>query len=185
MWPILLTGIAIFFARIVDVSLGTLRTISIVRGRTRTAFVLGFFEVSVWIIVLGAVIDQVSAQPILGFFYALGFSAGNVVGIKVERKLAWGHAAIRIFSPAHGPQMAAALREKGFAVTTFRGEGRSGPVLEVFLVCKRRRCSNALKIVRDIDEKVFYTMESSGHVSRLHATGVLQPTGWRSILKKK
>jgi len=185
MWSILLTGTLIFLARIVDVSLGTLRTISIVRGRTGAAFFLGFFEVAVWIFVLGAVIEQVSAQPVLGLFYALGFSTGNVVGIMVERKLAWGHTSLRIFSPAHGPQLAAALREQGFRVTTFQGEGRSGPLLELFLVCSRNKCPAVLKVVRAIDENVFYTMESPGHVSQVMDAGGAAPTGWRAILKKK
>jgi len=36
----LLTGILIFCARVIDVSLGTLRTISIVQGKTQAAFSL-------------------------------------------------------------------------------------------------------------------------------------------------
>ena len=42
-----LLGVLIFFARIIDVSVGTLRTISIVQGRTKVAFFLAFIETSV------------------------------------------------------------------------------------------------------------------------------------------
>jgi len=86
----LLTGILVFLARVADVSMGTMRTISIVRGRTKTAFVLGFVEISLWLVVIAAVLASISSRPILGIFYALGFSTGNVAGILLERRIAFG-----------------------------------------------------------------------------------------------
>ena len=89
---ILLTGILIFFARIVDVALGTLRTIVTVQGRTVNAFFLGIAEVIIWILVVSTVVHQIKETPVLIVFYALGFASGNVVGILVERKLEIGRA---------------------------------------------------------------------------------------------
>ncbi len=61
-----LLGILVFLARVVDVSVGTLRTISIVQGRTKIAFFLAFIETTVWLIVLSAVLPQVMHTPLLG-----------------------------------------------------------------------------------------------------------------------
>ena len=44
-------------------------------------------------------------QPILGVFYALGFSTGNVVGIILERRIAFGHIILRIISTESGKEM--------------------------------------------------------------------------------
>ena len=99
--PILLTGLAIFLARIVDVSLGTLRTISIVQGRTWVSFWLGFVEIIIWLWVISTVIPQVREIPILAIFYAFGFACGNMVGIRIERWLAFGHIIIRVISREH------------------------------------------------------------------------------------
>jgi uncharacterized protein YebE (UPF0316 family) len=87
---ILLTGLLIFFARICDVSIGTVRTIVTVQGRTVIAFFLAIFEIVIWITVASAVIHQIKEQPVLVLFYAFGFAKGNVVGIIFERKLAFG-----------------------------------------------------------------------------------------------
>lgn len=76
---ILLTGIAIFLARIIDVSLGTLRTISIIQGRTWVSFWLGFGEIIIWLWVISTVIPQIKDIPILAIFYAFGFTFGNMV----------------------------------------------------------------------------------------------------------
>jgi uncharacterized protein YebE (UPF0316 family) len=108
---ILLTGVLIFFARIVDVSVGTVRTIVTVQGRTRLAFVLGFIEVTIWVTIISAIVQQIYTAPILAIFYGLGFATGNVVGIALERKIALGHVALRAFSRTAGPRAAARLRD--------------------------------------------------------------------------
>jgi uncharacterized protein YebE (UPF0316 family) len=85
-------GVLVFMARVVDVAVGTLRTISIIQGRTRAAFFLAFVETSIWLLVLCAVLPKVIELPLLGIFYAFGFATGNVVGILVEKRLATGYA---------------------------------------------------------------------------------------------
>ncbi len=65
-------GFVVFAARVADVSLGTLRTIAIVHGRTAMAFGLGFFESVIWLAVVSTIVQTVAEQPALGVIYALG-----------------------------------------------------------------------------------------------------------------
>ncbi|MBD3349193.1 MAG: DUF2179 domain-containing protein [Candidatus Eisenbacteria bacterium] len=181
----LLTGVAVFLLRIVDVSLGTIRTISTVQGRTRTAFLLGFVEVSMWLAVIAAIVPSVAQRPILGVFYALGFSTGNVVGILIERKLAFGHAILRVITPQRGEKLARALRNSGHAVTCFEGTGRTGPVLEVCAVCRRKDLKEILGLVGQIVPDAFYVTEPVGMVRSVRRPTMQPPTGWRAVLKKK
>ncbi len=181
----LLTGILIFFARIVDVSLGTMRTISIVQGRTRIAFVLGFVEVSLWLFVIATILRQIMEHPLLGIFYALGFSSGNVLGILLERRLAFGHLVLRVVSSRFGREMAEKIRSAGFAVTTFEGEGMSGPVTLLYVVCRRRDMKDIVPIIRSIDDDAFYITEQAGRVSKLKYPSMEQATGFRALLKRK
>ncbi len=131
-------GILIFLARIIDVSVGTLRTISIIQGRTKIAFFLAFIETSVWLIVLSEVLPKVVQEPLLGVFYAFGFASGNVVGILVEKRLAMGYINFRIITGKHAKEITTLLREKGFAVTTFEGEGKDGKVTEIYVATDRK-----------------------------------------------
>ena len=182
---ILLTGIAIFFARIVDVSLGTLRTISIVQGRRWMAFWLGFFEISLWLIVISTVIHKVTEAPVLGLFFAFGFATGNMVGIQIEKWLALGHIILKVISKEQFEQMTQCIREAGYAVTTFHGEGKEGPVVELYIVCARKNLTNILSLVKEIEPTAFYILEHVGAVNKIYRPILQQPTGWRSILKKK
>ncbi|MBU0514493.1 MAG: DUF2179 domain-containing protein [Proteobacteria bacterium] len=184
-WPTILLGFGIFFARIADVSMGTLRTISIVHGRTTLSFFLGLIEISLWLAVISAVLQRIMVEPILAVFFALGFSTGNVVGIKLERRLAMGHIVLRVLSRRWGQQMATRLRDEGFAVTTFHGRGRSGPVTEVYLVCRRKDLKKVIPLVNSIDPESFYITEQAGSVSKVFRPVMQSLTGWRAIMKKK
>jgi uncharacterized protein YebE (UPF0316 family) len=182
---ILLTGAVIFVARICDVSIGTIRTIVTVQGRTTIAFVLAIFEISIWVTVASTVITQIRDQPLLVIFYAFGYATGNVVGIMVERKLAFGTMILRIITRRAGSEIADHLRQKGQPVTIFRGEGMLGPVSELYIACRRRELKWILPEVQRIDPKLFYVLEQARDMSK-----VLKPLysplgGWRATDKRK
>ncbi len=178
-------GIVVFLARITDVSLGTLRTIAIVHGRTAMAFWLGFFESAIWLAVVSTIVGTVAAQPILGVIYALGFATGNLVGIKVEKMIAMGHLILRIISRKNSSTIANTLRNKGFSVTAFEGEGKYGPVTELYVVCRRRDLKYLMNTTLTLDSEAFYVTEQAGSVSNI-CRPVMQPaTGWRAVIKKK
>ena len=182
---IYLLGILIFFARIIDVSVGTVRTISIIQGRTKMAFFLGFIEISMWLMVLSAVLQKVMESPLLAVFYALGFSTGNVVGILIEKKLAMGYTNFRVISSKNGRKIAEKIREKGYRSTIFEGEGKDGKVMEVYVVCERKALPEIIRIVKEIEPTAFYITEQVGIVSKMLRPMMVPATGWRSIHKKK
>ncbi|MBI5063303.1 MAG: DUF2179 domain-containing protein [Desulfatitalea sp.] len=182
---ILLTGLVIFLARICDVSIGTVRTIITVQGRTTIAFFLATFEIIIWVLVASTVINQVRVQPILVVFYALGYATGNVVGILVERKLAFGLIILRVITRDACKVLSDRLRQQGQPVTIFRGEGMTGPVDELYIACRRRDLRWILTEVREIDPNAFYVIEQARDISK-----VLRPThaplgGWRATAKRK
>jgi len=183
--PILLTGLIVFFARVCDVAIGTIRTIVTVQGRTVVAFCLAIVEITIWILVASAVINQIKDRPLLVVFYAVGYATGNVVGILVERRLAFGMIILRVITRDAGKNIAETLRAKGQPVTIFMGEGMRGPVAELYIACRRRDLKQLLKEVKILDPNAFYVVESARDVSR-----VLRPThthlgGWRGVTKRK
>lgn len=184
-WATLGLGVLIFCARVADVSAGTVRTISIVQGRTLLAFVLGFVEISLWLAVIAAVLSRILAEPVLGVFYALGFSTGNVVGIKLERRLAFGHMVLRVVSRGRAQDLCQALRDAGQGVTTFAGQGRDGPVTLLYVACRRRDLPRLADLVEAIEPGAFFIAEPAGQVSKLMRPHLQTATGWRAMFKKK
>lgn len=186
--PVWLLCIVIFLLRICDVTLGTVRTVSIVKGYLSLAAFLGFFEVLIWILAVSQVIWRINESVFLALAFAGGFAAGNAVGILVERRLAMGTAVVRIISGTHGAEIARAIRGDGHDVTVFEGEGAEGAVSLVYAVAPRRHTSRMLRRARSIDPSLFYVSEPA-HESFQGAALRLRPvphaTGWRAVFKKK
>lgn len=163
----MLTGVIVFLARICDVSIGTVRTIVTVQGRTVIAFGLAIFEITIWVFVAGTVINQIREQPVLVIFYACGYATGNVVGILVERRLAFGLNILKVLTRQAGSEIADYLRGKGQPVTVFVGEGMKGPVSDLYIACRRRDLKWILPEVRKMDPQAFYIIEHARDMSKI------------------
>ncbi len=182
---VILTGILVFLARVIDVTLGTLRTLSIVNGMMKTAFVLGFVEISLWLAVIARVMADIYESPMLGIFYSLGFATGSAVGIIIERRISFGQVVLRVMVPSSEKGLAGKVREAGFAVTTFDGEGMKGPITELCTACQKDEIGKILSIIKETVPEPFYITEQAAGVSRLFRPTLQQPTGWRAVLKKR
>jgi uncharacterized protein YebE (UPF0316 family) len=186
--PVWLLAPLVFVLRICDVTLGTVRTVSIVKGRVGLSVILGFFEVSIWITAVAQVIARLDEAWYLGFAYAAGFAAGNGIGILVERRLALGTSVVRILSHRRGDAIAKELRSRGHAVTTFSGEGFGGDVTLVYAVAPRRYAREMIADARSIDPDALYVTEpahESSFGTDLGLRAIAHPTGWRAVFKKK
>lgn len=179
----LVVCLLVILARVCDVTLGTMRTMAIVNGRRGLAWVLGFFEVLIWIYAVSAVLADGIRSPFIAIAYALGFATGNYLGITVEKWIAHGEQVVRIFT-RRGPEMACQLRKLGFGVTQLEGQGRDGRVDVLFVKARRRDTPRVTKFARQFDNACFYTVDNIRYSS--HAVpDSAQEHGIRSALKMK
>ncbi|NLW45204.1 MAG: DUF2179 domain-containing protein [Syntrophomonadaceae bacterium] len=144
----------IFFARIIDVSLGTVRMILTIRGERYIAAIIGFFEIMVYVVALGKVLGSLD-EPIRLILYCLGFASGVIVGSWLEGVLALGYQGIQVIMDKDNQELAERLREEGYAVTTWKAEGLSGPKLVMELVVQRCMALKVAERIREYDEHAF------------------------------
>jgi uncharacterized protein YebE (UPF0316 family) len=148
----------VFFARVVDVSLGTLRIIFTSRGKKNIAPLLGFVEVFIWIVVVAQIVKN--AHSITAYIgYAAGFAVGTYIGIRIEERLALGTLVLRIILPQGGEELAQSLREAGFGVTMVNGEGATGEVKLLYSVVKRKDLGRAAGIIQNVNPQAFFSVE--------------------------
>jgi uncharacterized protein YebE (UPF0316 family) len=155
----LLGASLIFFLRLCDVSLGTLRSLYVVRGNRRVAVPLAFAESLVWIIAISKIMKEVTDGHYYNMIaYAAGFAAGCFVGITIEQWIASGWILVRIIT--RDEALTAAIRARDFGVTEVAGEGRHGEQSLLFIVAPRRRGNELLELVRVTDDKAFVTVDA-------------------------
>jgi uncharacterized protein YebE (UPF0316 family) len=155
----------IFSLRIVDVSLSTIRMLLAVRGVKAIAPVIGFFEVLFWIIAVGSAVKHLDS-PLHLLGYAGGFATGTYVGLRIEEKIAFGMAMVRVVSQHGGVELAEALRERGFGVTEQAGYGRDGRVEILYAALRRRDLPAVYEEVRTWDPEAFVTVEEPRAIHR-------------------
>lgn len=154
----------IFLARILDVSLGTMRIIFVSRGLKYLAPIVGFFEVIIWLIAIRAVIENLN-NIVSYLAYGAGFAMGTFAGLFIEKKLAIGSAVIRIITQKDATDLIFHLRCQGFGVTSMEAEGIEGKVNVIYLIIKRQDYEKVTGIIRKFNPKAFYTLENVQFVS--------------------
>lgn len=148
----------IFFARICDVTIGTMRIIFVSRGMKMVAPALGFVEVFIWIIAVGQIFQNLT-NPLNYFAYAAGFATGNYVGMLLEERLAMGLALIRVITQRDATNLIEYLRGAGYGVTVLDAQGKQGPGKVIFSVIKRKNIKDVEKAIHEFNPKAFYSIE--------------------------
>lgn len=162
---ILLSVVLIFILRLVDVSLGTIRMIMIIRGHRVWAAVIGFVEVSIWVIAVSQVISNMdSIWKVLA--YSGGFAAGTLVGMRLEDHLALGDVSVYVVSRENGPEIARRVRKAEYGATELPAHGHAGPVTMVAVVTPRKRLGELLQLVNQTDANAFVTVDDKRQVLR-------------------
>ena len=153
-----LLPIIIFFGRICDVTLGTLRIIFVSKGERYKAPIVGFFEVFIWVVIISQIFSH--ANNLLAYIsYAAGYAAGNYVGILVENRIAFGYQLIRAYTQKDSSNLIKALNNKNIGATLVKGEGAISHVSIIEVVIDRKSMNQALKTILEFDENIFYLVE--------------------------
>ncbi len=153
-----LTPVLIMAARMIDVSIGTVRIILVSRGREWQAAALGFIEVIVWLLAMTRVLANLG-NVVSYIAFGVGFALGNVIGIRIEKKLALGMQIIRIIKPKRLESLQMLLRDEGYGVTTVDGRGGKGAIEIVYVVTERRHTADALALVDIHEPDAFVTVQ--------------------------
>lgn len=178
--PVWSIALAIFGLRIIDVSIGTMRTIAMIQGRAKFAVALGFFEVMVWVTAVAQVVTRLGTDPWLAPFYAGGHAAGVGVGMWIERRVSLGRFLLRIITHSKSAEIRAVVGRRGRLLGTFPGESPAGPMYLIFVSAMGKRVPQIIADAREVDPDLFYTVESASGWSENVQPLKLPATGWRA-----
>lgn len=166
-FPLLILPLLVFLARIIDVSIGTLRIIFVSKGLKNFAAILGFFESLIWLLAVTQVMQNLNSwQTYVAF--ALGFAAGNYVGVALEERIAIGNMLIRVITRKEADELVNVLWQTGYGVTSVDALGESGPVKLIFTIAKRKNLAKILAIIKKYNPNAFYTIEDMRFVNETY-----------------
>lgn len=160
----LILPLFIFLARVLDVSLGTIRIVFVSRGLKYFAPVVGFIEVIIWLLAIRVIMQNLN-NFVCYIAYGAGFGMGTFIGILIEKKLAIGRSIIRIITQNNATTLINYLRSEGYGVTSQEAQGTRGQVNIIYMVIRRHDYEKIAETIQRFNPKAFYTMEDASLVS--------------------
>jgi len=149
----------IFFVKIFEVSLATLRIVLITKDERLKGAIIGFFEVIIWVILAATVLQNINEDPIKVVVYALGFAIGNYTGSVIENFIAIGTTNIEaIVHKDDGKELSKALRKMGLAVTAVEAYGMKDKKEILYIRVPRKQVNAAVKMIRSFQKDVVITI---------------------------
>lgn len=161
---ILFLCIKIFLVRIIDVSLGTFRTIITVKGKSLYASIIGFIEVFVWFIIVREALNTDVESLWIAVSYSLGFATGTYIGSIISNKFIKSTFSFEIITSKY--EMIDILRDKGYGVTVLNVKGKDDKKDKYMLLLEiENTVLNSLKnTIRQIDTSAFIIVTETKYV---------------------
>lgn len=144
----------ILVINIVYVSFFTIRMILTLKGQRYMAALISMFEVVVYVIGLGLVLDNLDEIQNL-IAYAVGYGIGVIVGMKIEEKLALGYITVNVITKEYDRDLPNDLREKGYGVTTWAANGLEGDRMALQILTPRKYELRLYQTIKELDPKAF------------------------------
>ncbi len=156
--------ILIFFSRIMDVSINTMRIIYMLHGKKLISTILGFFESLIWLIAISQIFQNVNSIATY-LAYAGGFASGVFVGMIIEEKLALGSVLIRVITRKPATELIHFLNNNHYRYSNVDAVSDEGKVNVLFTVIKRDNLVSTISAIKKYNPQAFYTVEGVKQVS--------------------
>ena len=144
-------------AKIIEITIQSLKTCMMVKGQRLKAAGLGFVECTIWGLVISTIIGTLGDDLYLLLFYCVGYATGLFLGSTIEGKIALGTSNLQLIAPEESTEkILEYLRGRGKGYTLFEGYGSVDKMNMILIILPRRETSSTLKQIRALcDNKVF------------------------------
>ena len=145
-------SIKIFFARILDVSLGVIRTVEIVKNNTIKAVLIAFFEVLIWYIVAREALTYKEFNIVIAICYSAGYAFGTLIGSFISNYFISGNSGIFIVSKVINKKEINIIKNKGYSLSSLTLDNDNKML---FIEVDNRKLKGLLSLIKSIDKQSF------------------------------
>jgi len=144
-------------AKIIEITIQSLKTCMMVKGQRAKAAALGFLECTIWGLVISTIIGTLGDNIFLLLFYCIGYATGLFLGSTIESKIALGTSNLQLIANNENTEkITEYLKAQNKGYTVFDGHGSVDKMNMIFIVIPRKEATKMLKEIRKLcDDKVF------------------------------
>ena len=156
--------IKIFFVRILDVSLGTIRTLFTVKGKRVISSCIGFIEMLIWFLVVKEALQTDSNSIFIAISYSLGFATGTYIGSYLSDILITGNVSVQVFT--NNIKLEKILRNEGYAVSSvlYTGYEEEEAKHMLFINIDKKEEKHLRNLIKSNDKSAFIVVNETKYV---------------------
>lgn len=160
------TCLSIFSARVVDVSLGTLRTVYTVKGKQVLAGLIAFFEVFIWFLVAREALNTDIDSIWIPISYALGYATGTMLGTFISNTFINGLVLLQVTTKKGNKKLINKIRSLGYGVSIVPLSNEADSVKKemLFIETTKKTSKNLIKEIKTIDPSAFLIVNETKYV---------------------
>lgn len=152
---LLLTCIKIFFARILDVSLNTIRTTFVIKGKTFIVALIAFVEITIWLLVARTAIN-VELNLWIVISYSGGYTMGTILGTTFINKFVKTNMELIVISTKI--KNTKKIKDKNFGVSILNKDKNKTILL---IETNKKRLDELTTLLKKLDNEAFITVKET------------------------
>ena len=159
---ILLLCIKIFFVRVFDVALGTVRMLFTVKGKRFVAGTIGFIEMLIWFLIVKEALNTDLTSIWIAVSYAGGYALGTLLGSYLSERLISGMVTVQAILSSANDEVVTMIRKAGYAVSVLDVKGQDDKPKYLLLIEVNKKRQNAIrKLIKELDDRAFVIINDS------------------------
>lgn len=159
---ILLLCIKIFFVRVLDVALGTVRMLFTVKGKRFVASTIGFIEMLIWFLIVKEALNTDLTSIWIAVSYAGGYALGTLLGSYLSERLISGMVTVQAILSSANDEVVTMIRKAGYAVSVLDVKGQDDKPKYLLLIEVNKKRQNAIrKLIKELDDRAFVIINDS------------------------
>lgn len=160
----MLIYMAIFFSKIIENAVATLRLIVVANGKKKLGALLQGIVALVWIFVTGIVIIDINKDLLKIVFFVLGSIVGSYLGSIIEEKIALGSNMLICITKEKNENF---IKKKlsNYQITTICEKDNNYSVL--LIVLKRKEILKITNILKKIDNDIIIISEKAKTINNI------------------
>lgn len=152
---LLFTCLKIFFARILDVSINTIRTTFVLRGKTIIVAILAFLEITIWFLIARTALNT-ELNLFIVLSYSGGYTMGTIIGTIITNKYIKTNMELIIIS--NKIKTTKKIKDNNYGVTILN---KDKDKIILLIETNKKRINDLTKLLNNLDENAFITIKET------------------------
>lgn len=154
--------IKIFFVRIIDVSIGTIRTIVTVKGKTFVSSVMSFFEVLIWFLIVREALNTDIDSIWIAIAYSGGYATGTYIGGFLSERFIKGNFGVQVITT--NKELSNIIKKSGFGLSKIDISDDENEKFMLLIEIDKARFNKLKNVIKKYDKNAFVVVNETKDV---------------------